>query len=223
MFAAELPTPMDVPNLITMAPNKAYRTYGRLVTPLLGIARARIRWAGLHVHALAGERRAEKFMIVSYPSHKRFMGMIANPYYLFANRWRERGVARFEASFTTPVVTRSGLRRAGTVLVMHFNSEDGPWDAPERPQLTRLDEHLESAGASLLYASVETSPMTFLTDLEPNDPNPLVYRETAVFAVESAVAATAAFDADLLAHVDAIVPGAVLQLYERLSVRELIS
>lgn len=222
IFASDLPTPVDVPNLLMLAPNDAYRTYSRLVAPLLGMVRGKVRWAGRHTHSVAGECRAQKFMVVSYPNHRRFMAMVANPYYLFANRWRQRGVDHFEASFTTPVRQRSGLRRQPCVLVVHFDSNDGPHDAPSRPTLDQLEEVLGDSGARLLYASVETTPLTFLTHLKPNDPNALVYPETAVFGVSSTDAAAASLDADALHRVEALVPGAALQLYERLSVREML-
>ena len=212
MFSSPLPTPMDVPNLLNLAPNGAYRVYGLMVAPLLTMAGATIPWAGQHARAIVGEQRAAKLLVVRYPNHRRFMAMVSNPYYLFANRFREKGVARFEASFTTPV-TRARLRAKRPMLVVHFNSDDGAHDAPRRPTLDALGEALRDVG-ELAYASVETAPMRFLRDLRPNDPNPLVYKEMALFAVGSVAQAAEALTPDVLERVEASCPGAVLQLYE---------
>ena len=73
-----------------------------------------------------GEPQAEKLLIVRYPSHRRFLAMTLNPYYLAINRLREAGVRRFEASFTHASRTAAEASGAGALLVaVHFNSRDG--------------------------------------------------------------------------------------------------
>lgn len=44
---------------------------------------------------LVGEPQAEKLLVVRYRSHRSFLAMTFNPYYLLANKLREAGVERF--------------------------------------------------------------------------------------------------------------------------------
>ena len=80
-----------------------------------------------------------------------------------------------------------------------------------------------SAGYGIQREEGWVELLSFLEDLDPNDPNPLTYKETALFAVDSPEVALQRLDAAVVQRVHAIAPGAVIQLYRRLGVRELLS
>src|SRR5581483_3409102 len=120
LWRRDLPRPIDVPNLIDPQPGtRAYAAYGLLVTPVLLLIGTKVLWGGRHVRALAGEPQAGELLIVRYRSHRRFLGMVASPYYQLINRLRERAVARFQAGFADGHGTGAALPRARHVMALH--------------------------------------------------------------------------------------------------------
>jgi uncharacterized protein (DUF1330 family) len=174
----ELPAPVDVLNLIRADETRfeRYRWYGLLVTPALLLAGGSVRWMGRHERALDGERQADRLLVVRYPSHRRFLAMTLNPYYLAVNRLRESGVRGFEASFTHATVCDPGLDRREVLLAVHFKS------APGEEALPRVREALGGRAGPLVYASREIATFSFLDPLLATDPNPLNLPEVAFFA-----------------------------------------
>jgi hypothetical protein len=174
----DLPGPVDVINLIH--PDEArfgrYRWYGLLVFPALLTVGARVRWMGRFERALAGEPQAEKLLIVRYPSHRRFLAMVLNPYYLLINRLREAGVRRFEASFTHASHTADDLARRRTLIGAHFTSRAGD-DA-----LGEVRRILEPVAGELVYATRAVCSLNVLDPVIDTDPHPMTYGELAMFA-----------------------------------------
>lgn len=208
LLRRDLPRPLDVPNLIHFKSRRSYARYGRAVAPLLGLVGGRIRWSGRHTQSLLGESRAEELLIVRYPSHRHFLALALNPYYiLVCNPLRLRGVERFEASFTTPVLETPRLSRAPRLVVAHFNSDT--------PEATRQTLEASLAPASLVYHSRETSPITLLKRPSRKDPNPLHYKHMACFRLEAHAP---------LPDLDALDPAELsLQLYQRVSPRDMLT
>jgi uncharacterized protein (DUF1330 family) len=165
----DVPAPVDVVNLITPSRFDRYRWYGLLVMPVMTAVGGRVLWMARHERTISGEQQAEKFLIVRYPSHRRFMAMILNPYYIAINRFREAGVARFEASFTHASHTDAGLARRKRLVGVHFH---GPLDAV----VAAMD------GCELVYATRATTSLGFLDPPSPTDPNPMTYPNVALFA-----------------------------------------
>ncbi len=165
----DVPGPVDVVNLITTSRFDRYRWYGLLVLPVMTLVGGRVLWMARHEQTIAGERQAEKFLIVRYPSHRRFMAMVLNPYYIAINRLREAGVSRFEASFTHASHLAPDLGRRKLLVGVHF---DGPLDVV----VAAMD------GCELVYATQATASLGFLDPPAPTDPNPMRYPGVALFA-----------------------------------------
>jgi uncharacterized protein (DUF1330 family) len=176
---ADLPRPLDVLNLIHLRDERSYARYGVAVTPVLSAVGGRLRWMGHHERTLLGEPQAERLMIVRYPSHRRFLAMTLNPYYVLINRLRERGVDTFEASFTYAESEPLELRSQRRLLIVHF--------APPTT-LDRVRELLEPQAGPLVYASREVASASFLKGRRPTDPNPLTFPQIACFAAEDGAA-----------------------------------
>lgn len=167
----DLPAPVDVLNLIRASDDRRferYRWYGLLVLPAMLAAGGRVRWMARHERSLLGEPQADKLLVVRYPSHRRFLAMTLNPYYLAINRLREAGIDAFEASFTQPSVPGNGLRAHDRLVAAHFDGD--------------LDGVAEAMPGELVYASSESATMTFLRDPRSTDPRPLTYPQVAFFA-----------------------------------------
>ena len=200
---AELPRPLDVLNLINMRDERSYARYGVAVTPAMTAVGARLRWMGHHKRTLLGESQAQRLMVVRYPSHRRFLAMTLNPYYLLINRLREHGVQTFEASFTHAEQEPLELRSQRWLLVAHY-------DAPTT--LEQLRALIESKVGPLVYASREIASASFLRGRKPTDPNPLSFPRVAFFAADEHA------DPDL----DGLGPVAV-SLYRRTDPRALLA
>jgi uncharacterized protein (DUF1330 family) len=178
----DLPGPVDVINLITPSRFESYRWYGLLVMPALTLAGGRVLWMGRFERSVAGDRQADKFLIVRYPSHRRFLAMTVNPYYLAINRLREAGVRRFEASFTHASFCDAELGRQREVVAVHFNSRSGE-DA-----LASVVHAATPVTGELVYATRAVSSLGFLDPPVATDPNPLTFGELALFAPEGDLA-----------------------------------
>jgi uncharacterized protein (DUF1330 family) len=165
----DVPTPVDVINLITPSRFDRYRWYGLLVMPVMTAVGGRLLWMGKHERTICGERQADKFLIVRYPSHRRFMAMVLNPYYIAINRLREAGVSRFEASFTHASHAEHDLGRRKLLVGVHFHGA--------------LDDVVAAMdGCELVYATRATASLGFLDPPEATDPNPMTYPGVALFA-----------------------------------------
>jgi uncharacterized protein (DUF1330 family) len=211
----DLPAPVDVVNLIRAEEKRfeSYRWYGLLVTPAMLLAGGKVRWAGRHERSLYGEPQADRLLVVRYPSHRRFLAMTLNPYYLVINLLRERGIEAFEASFTHASHEHE-LSRRRLMLAAHFDPPDGDGESA----LGVVKDTLEGGGAELVYAAHETSPIPFSSDRRPTDPNPLTYSQVAFFdAGDRPQVAPAA-----LKRLERATGGLALQLYRREPLRQLM-
>ncbi len=168
LYRQDLPGPVDVLNLIDFADRDQYRWYGMFVSPTIYGVGGGMLWAGRWEKSLLGERQAEELMVVRYPSHRRFLAMTMSPYYALINPFRERGVARFEASFTHATQCDDNLQRYKRLLVVHYQG------APETK--AALQSLLGVFGAEPVYASSESSAIDCFHRREPSDPNPLTYK-----------------------------------------------
>jgi uncharacterized protein (DUF1330 family) len=168
----DVPAPVDVINLIDTARFDRYRWYGVLVLPVMTAAGGRVLWMARQDESLLGAPQCNKLLVVRYPSHRRFLAMTLNPYYLAINRLREAGVRRFEASFTHASHCEADLRRRRQLVGVHFRGELGG-----------VVSAMQSAGCELVYATRATAPIGFLDPPQPTDPNPLTFAQLALFAV----------------------------------------
>ena len=217
LFAKPLPRPMDVPNLLDPADEAQYGIYGLTVAPLLKAAGAKVLWNGVLCRMVYGQRQSWKLFIVRYPSHRHFLAMISNPYYFRINKFREKGVERFEASFTTPSIPHDNLSRHKTMVGVHFN-RDG-----HSSQLDAVREVFKDSAGELAYANKETSPMTFLTRPRKIDPNPLTYKELAMISFPDAVTADEELEGGLIDRLkDALGEDFACHRYTRKSLRSML-
>jgi uncharacterized protein (DUF1330 family) len=205
---ADVPRPVDVLNLIWPDHWESYRWYGLLVAPLVYGLGGSVRWMGRFERSLYGEQQAEKLIVVRYRTHRRFLAMTLNPYYLAINRLRERGVRRFEASFTHASIDDGRLGRHRWLVVAHYDTPDGA------ETLERLRAVLEPTVGELVYASAESAALRFLAPPRPTDPNPLHYPNVAFFAPANGEAPPDP-DAALVARAAKATDGLSLQLYRR--------
>lgn len=209
-YRANLPTPVDVLNLIHFKDEQAYKWYGVAVMPVLKTVGAEVGWMGRHVQSFLGEPRAEELLVVRYPNQRRFLALALNPYYLaIANPQRLKAVRKFEASFTHSPDSLEALRRSKWVLVVHFD---------ENPEAVR--RILEAAGAQKAYESVETSPITITKGVHPANTNPLEFKRTAMFRFESKESCRAAMQPAVLGELEQATGRVSVQLYERIPRKE---
>jgi hypothetical protein len=204
----DLPQPLDVINLITTGRFASYRWYGLLVVPAMTVVGARVHWMGRFERSLGGERQADKLLIVRYPSHRHFLAMTLNPYYLAINRLREAGVRRFEASFTHAAVSEEGLGRRRLLVAVHFNSPSG------EEALGAVRELLEPVAGACVYATRAVASLGFLDPPADTDPNPLTLGELALFAVSDGEVPEAELEV-LVQDLAAVTDGFALQVYRR--------
>lgn len=202
----DLPGPLDVINLISTARFESYRWYGVLVLPVMTLVGARVLWMGRFDAAVAGEQQADKLLIVRYPSHRRFLAMTLNPYYLLINRLREAGVRRFEASFTHASRCADDLGRRRVLVGVHFNSPAGG-DA-----LPGVRAAMGDAAGELVYATRAVAGLGFLDPPADTDPRPLRFEEVAFFAPVEREVDEAAL-AGLVGDLAAVTAGCALQVY----------
>lgn len=207
LYRAELPTPVDVLNLVHFRDENAYKWYGVMVMPLLRAVGGRVGWMGKHVASFFGEPRAEELLVVRYPNQRRFFALALNPYYVaVANPQRLKGVRRFEASFTHSPDSLMDLRRSAWILVVHCHQE-----------LEAVVRTVQSAGGQRVYQSLETSPIKIAKRDHPANTNPMVFEGTALFRFESRAACEAAMSVGLLNQLREAAGEVSVQLYRRLS------
>jgi uncharacterized protein (DUF1330 family) len=214
LYREPLPGPVDVLNLIHLRRPASYRAYGAMVSPLLALVGASLRWAGRHEAALHGPVPAETLLVMRYPSHRRFIWMTLNPYYLLINRLRERGVERFEASFTRASNPGRGLHRVRRLLAVHYRAADP--DAAEASVAALLEPHL---GAPV-YASRSVASLGAIAQPpRPTDPNPLTLPQVAFFAIDD----DGSLPGEVLDALGGTVEEAAVHVYRRESVREMLT
>ena len=182
LYRAELPTPVDVLNLIHFRDEEAYKWYGVMALPLLKLVGAEVGWMGTHVGSVIGEPRAEELLVVRYPNQRRFFALALNPYYIaVANPQRMRAVRKFEASFTHSSHSLGPLTRSNWIVAAHLH---GGSEA--------IIEIVKSCGGELVYESHETSPIVISKRAHPTNTNPLVFKRTCLFRFEDQEACEAA-------------------------------
>lgn len=209
-YRADLPTPIDVLNLVHFEDEEAYKWYGVSVMPLLRAVGGRVGWMGTHVESFLGQPRADELLVVRYPNQRRFFALALNPYYLLvANPQRLKAVRRFEASFTHSPNSLDDLRGCTWVLVAHFR---------EAPQA--VHRLVEAAGGKLVYQSVETSPIKIAKRDHPANTNPLVYERTALFRFDDRESCQAAMQPGVLNQLQEASGELSLQLYRRVPRKE---
>ncbi|MEA2166894.1 MAG: hypothetical protein QOF76_194, partial [Solirubrobacteraceae bacterium] len=169
----DLPGPVDVVNLITTERFDRYRWYALLVLPVMTAVGGRVHWMGRFDASVAGEQQADKLLIVSYPSHRRFLAMVLNPYYIAINKLREAGVRRFEASFTHASHRDPELHHRRLLVAVHFTSPSGG-DA-----LPGVVAAMTPVAGELVYATRAVAGLNFLTPSLATDPQPRTFGELA--------------------------------------------
>lgn len=208
LYRADLPEPVDVLNLIHLRHWPSYRRYAVSVTPLLKLSGAGPQWMGKLEREIHGPKQADKLMVVRYPSHRAFLRMVANPYYLLINRFRERGVQRFEASFTHSPEAGAKLRRHKRFLVVHYNA------TAHVAARERVREILENRGATFVYSARETSAIDITAGApRSTDPNPLTFKQVAFFAIDRDAAAEGIADAETLKRLGETTEDFALHVY----------
>jgi hypothetical protein len=207
LFQRDLPRPVDVINLITVADLESYRWYGLFVAPLVFGLGGSVPWGGqleMHLH---GPRVADRLLVVRYPSHRVWLGMITNPYYIAINKFRERGVERFEASFASARKGES-LRGQERLLTVCF-------DAKDDGALERMLAEVKAVGGDLAYAAHEVATIDLFKSLAPTDPNPLRFKRVAFFGFPSCSALGLAIDEGIVARLTKHAGECAVQVYRR--------
>ena len=172
----DLPGPLDVVNLISTARFERYRWYGLLVLPVLVAVGGQLKWMGRFERSVHGEQQADKLLIVRYPSHRHFLAMTLNPYYLAINRLREAGVRRFEASFTHASHSDPSLAGQRRLVAVHFTSPPG------KDALATVTAIVAPVTGKLVYATRAVAGLDFLEPPRDTDPRPMRFGELALFA-----------------------------------------
>jgi len=188
LYRADLPSPVHMPNLITFEDELLYERYGLLAMPAVLLSGGRPLWLGDGVETYAG-RAWDRFMVVTYPTHRRLVLMTSNPYYRFINRYRERVVEYFEIGFSHPVETDDNgtLGEHDLLLVAQL-----PGD-PVEESLASARKAFEGTPAEFVYATEEVRPLEHADEAEKgSDPHPLTHKLLACFAVPSLDAAESA-------------------------------
>ena len=205
LYRADLPTPVDVLNLIHFKDPEAYKWYGVMTLPLLKLVGAEVGWMGSHVASFYGEPRAEELLVVRYPNQRRFFALALNPYYMaVANPQRMKAVRNFEASFTHSPGSLGELRRSKWVLAVHLH------EAPEA-----IQRIAEATGGRLVYQSEETAPIVISKRSHPANTNPLVFKRTALFRFETQQSAEVAMQPGVLNQLKEAGGEVSVQLYRR--------
>lgn len=207
LYRRELPSPLVVLNLIDYRDREPYRWYGVFVLPAIYAVGGAVQWAGEWRESLIGERQGEALLLVRYPSQRRFLLMVTNPYYAAINRFREKADAWFEASFTRASGDPEQLRRQRQLLIVHCDDEH---------QAQQAEGLLSAAGAERVYAVREAATLGMFKEYEPSDPHPLRKKHALFFAPG---ALGAALPEPLRRALEQI-PGLSLQLYHRQKRRE---
>ena len=205
LYRADLPTPVDVLNLIHFKDPEAYKWYGVMTLPLLKLVGAEVGWMGAHVESFYGEPRAEELLVVRYPNQRRFFALALNPYYMaVANPQRMKAVRKFEASFTHSPNSLGELRRSKWVLAVHLH------EAPEV-----IQGIVEAARGRLVYQSQETAPIVISKRPHPANTNPLAFKRTMLFRFDTQRNVESAMQPGVLNQLTEAAGDVSAQLYRR--------
>lgn len=209
LYRADIPTPVDVLNLIHFKDREAYRWYGLMVVPTLKAVGGQIGWFGDHVASFVGEPQAEDLGVVRYPNQRRFFALVMNPYYItVANPRRLKAVRRFNASFTHSPSSLDALRRSRWVLAVHHRAGEAAVPA--------LDKLFGGVGGKVVYHSEETSPIVVAKKYHPANTNPLVHPSTLLVEFPSQSATENGMGAGFVNQLKEIAGDDIsVQLYER--------
>jgi uncharacterized protein (DUF1330 family) len=202
LYRRRLPSPLVVLNLIDYRDREQYRWYGLFVVPAIYGVGGSVQWTGEWEASLLGERQGEALLLVQYPSQRRFLMMVTNPYYALINRFRENADAWFEASFTEASGDAKILRRQRLLLAAHCD------DAGQAAQVEAL---LVAAGAEKVYAVRESAAFEIFREYRDSDPHPL-RKKHALFFNPGPLAE--GLPSALRQQLESI-PGLSLQLYRR--------
>ncbi|MEM7135323.1 MAG: hypothetical protein AAF500_02030 [Myxococcota bacterium] len=210
LWRADLPTPIDVLNLIHFKDAEAYRWYAVMVFPTLKAVGGRVGWFGLHSESFLGEPQAEELGVVRYPNQRRFLSLVLNPYYVaVASPQRMKAVQRFNASFTHSPCSLDALSRSRWVLAVHHKAGPGATAA--------LEKLMTTLGGQLVYHSTETSEINIAKRYHPANSNPIAFADTALVSYPSEEACQDAITAGALNQLKEVVgPEVSAQLYRRL-------
>lgn len=215
VYSAPIFAPTDCPNYLTYADFAQYQWYARLLAPVLLATGGGPLYVGNRLETLRGESPCETWMVVRYKNHRRMLAMIANPYYAWVNRFRERGTARLELGFTEPRDPRSGLETHRFVLGVHVATRD-PNDL-----FARLQALAAAASLPVVYESELRLGFEFVVAPRPCDPNPLTYPVTAALGAAAPEPLRAFATGDALAKLlDSATERACVQLYRRGGTRD---
>ena len=214
--AQPLAAPIDALNLVDLSDEASYRWYGLLLSPLVLLLGGWPVWAGIHQRSLLGEKQADEIVIVRYPSHHTLLNIMNSPYYRLMNRLRERGVSYLRFSITHRYAGDKRMERRGLYLVAHFNGKN---DTSEKA-FDEVRTILEHRSVRLIYASREVAPLNVFRSLEPTDPNPVEYRETAIFSIEDVEPAAIQLDETARHALQTATDGISIQIYRGLGTME---
>lgn len=215
VYAAPTFAPTDCPNYLTYADFSQYQWYARLLAPVLLATGGGPLFVGNRVDTLHGESPCETWMVVRYKNHRRMLAMIANPYYAWVNRFRERGTAKLELGFTEPRDPASGLEKHRWVLGIHAAPRDS------NDFFAALRGIAATAGVPVVYESEQRLGFEFVVAPRPFDPNPLTYPITAALGADTAEPLAAfALRAELAKLLDGATERACVQLYRRGGTRD---
>jgi uncharacterized protein (DUF1330 family) len=211
-----LPAPVDALNLVAFTDKANYFWYGVLIAPRLIFSGARPVWVAAHEQSLHGDRFADEIVIVFYPDHRVLVDAVASRYYGMVNRFRERGVKRFEFSITERLLPGDELKRGKLFLVAHFNPKQGD----EETSLQSVREVLETADRRMVYASREVADLAIFKPMLPSDPNPARFKNTAVFSVPDVESVSGINEGQIIDRLGEATAEHSLHLYRRLSFLE---
>lgn len=214
LFRAPTAHPTDVLNVIRYRDFEWYRWYATFVLPMVYAQGGRAHWGGHRRVTYLGEPLCDSFLIMRYRSHRSWMTMVGNPYYLAINGLRERGVETFEASFCRITLPDRPLSEVHEAIGVHWNprttDED---DAPLRVAT-------ETSDTPWVYGSAEYSPISMFHRYGPKDPNPLSRKRSVLIAVSSSAHGDAWASHARLARIAELCNDPVVECYRRGSFRD---
>lgn len=165
--------PMDALNLIEITNHDFYALYGVLVIPLLKVIGSELIVTLELKEAIHGGSKFNHCLVARYQSHRRFLGMIANPYYILINRAREAGVKYLELSFTESRAAAPAndlsLRSDEMLLLVRLKSASD-W----QKVVVTIAQH----GLEVAYRSEKVMDLDIFAEYKPTNPNPLEYPVT---------------------------------------------
>jgi len=181
LFFQDFPKPLHILNVITFRNKEDYKWYGFFVKPLVKLVGGSLVFTAKFNKSYSGKKLADEIFIVEYPSQKNFFLLALNPYYMLINDFREKGVKYFEASWThaKDFKNYNDLKNYKYYFIIHFNSLNF------QESLSYIRNIFSSCCLSLVYSSNETTYFSFLKAFKANDPNPLSFKSTMIFGVNS--------------------------------------